>query len=371
MAQLPKRHYLLVLLILVMLLTGCELRRDDAELSDPGPVSDIPPTLAPLGAEVEAVAETEPIETMINVQPTSAAVEVIPAESQAGDNEVEVVAAEQTEFSGVVTVSGDGVEEASSVTSDNPEIIAPQAESAVAEEPAVQEAIIVDATSTEDLPIGGPVAANPPASETSGDYTVTTPTYNGDTHLVQQGDTLFSLAVRYDTSVNALIIANGLSSDVIYAGQELIISSADSDYVTPTYPQQPSSGPSQHMVSSGDTLFSIALRYNSSVEAIAGANGIGYPYFIQVGQTLTIPAYDDYVTAPPAHVYEQPTYQEYSTQPDNYVVTPGDTGTHTVAPGETLYSIAQYYGTTSEAVATANGLYNPNQIYVGQVLYLP
>ena len=47
------------------------------------------------------------------------------------------------------------------------------------------------------------------------------------------------------------------------------------------------------------------------------------------------------------------------------------TGTHTVGPGETLYSIATRYGTTAQAIAQANGITNPNQIYVGQVLYLP
>jgi LysM repeat protein len=42
-----------------------------------------------------------------------------------------------------------------------------------------------------------------------------------------------------------------------------------------------------------------------------------------------------------------------------------------VAPGETLYSIATRYGTSSDALAAANGLSNPNQLFVGQVLYLP
>ncbi len=44
---------------------------------------------------------------------------------------------------------------------------------------------------------------------------------------------------------------------------------------------------------------------------------------------------------------------------------------HTVQPGETLYSIAQRYGTTWQAIAQANGIVNPNQIYVGQKLKIP
>jgi LysM repeat protein len=52
----------------------------------------------------------------------------------------------------------------------------------------------------------------------------------------------------------------------------------------------------------------------------------------------------------------------------------GGTGTfiwHTVQPGETLSSIALRYGTTWQAVAQANSLSNPNQIYVGQKLKIP
>jgi len=45
--------------------------------------------------------------------------------------------------------------------------------------------------------------------------------------------------------------------------------------------------------------------------------------------------------------------------------------THTVQQGETLSSIARRYGTTWQVIANANGLQNPNQIYVGQKLTIP
>jgi LysM repeat protein len=44
---------------------------------------------------------------------------------------------------------------------------------------------------------------------------------------------------------------------------------------------------------------------------------------------------------------------------------------HTVQPGQTLYSIANHYGTSVWAIACANGLYNPNYVYAGQVLVIP
>ncbi len=44
---------------------------------------------------------------------------------------------------------------------------------------------------------------------------------------------------------------------------------------------------------------------------------------------------------------------------------------HTVQPGQTLFSIASHYGASVWAISCANGLFNPNYIYAGQVLVIP
>ncbi len=400
MAKLPKFRYLLALLILMIVLTGCELRRSDEDVSDPGPVSDLPPTLAPLGAEADLVVEATPIPTIINVQPT--ATQSTLGEAQTTNGSTEPVAptsqAVNLEPSASSAVNAEA-EQASSVA---PESFVPPAEEAAVEDGviATDEAIVVDATTSEDLPIGGPVAANPPVSQTSGDYGA--PTYGDTTYRVQPGDTLFSIALRYDTTVSAIVMANGLPTDMIYAGQELNIPGIDSGYTTPSYgdggytapsyqqPYVPDSGQNQHFVAPGETLYRISLQYGVSVEAIAGLNSIPYPYLIQAGQQLLIPtpgAYfgppppppadgyyqppaDGYYQPPADNYYQQP-YQDYPPQDDAYAPVPGNANTHTVAPGETLFSISLLYGTSADILAATNGLSNPNQIYVGQVLYLP
>ena len=58
-------------------------------------------------------------------------------------------------------------------------------------------------------------------------------------------------------------------------------------------------------------------------------------------------------------------------QPVTPPVTPPPSVTYTVKPGDTLYAIAVKYGTTVQAIATANNISNPNLIQVGQVLNIP
>lgn len=105
-----------------------------------------------------------------------------------------------------------------------------------------------------------------------------------------------------------------------------------------------------HTVRPGETLYGIAAQYGVSAEAIAVANGLVNPNFIYIGQQLTIPG--SYVPAPPP-----------AGGPSG--------GTHVVRPGDTLYGIAWQYGTTISALMQANGLSNPNYIYIGQTLVIP
>ncbi len=377
MIRSSRLSYSLILLVLIILLSGCELARTEGEESDLQPVSEIPPTLAPLGADSEElVGEATAIPTVINVQPDNATSSTV-----------------------------EGVEQADSSAGGGDELKPPEENGAVAgaaaesltgptAETGAQESIVVDAQ-TDDLAAGGPVAANPPVSQTD------PATFGGATYTVQPGDTLFSIGLAYGVTAQEIMLANGLASDVIYTGQALTIPAggeAGSDYVAPAYeeptyePPAVATGGNGHVVGAGETLYRIALNYGTSVDAIAGANGIPYPYVIQVGQQLVIPAAGEYYAPPPPTggfyqepdpgYYQQPPEQNYYPEgPDNgyyqppgndYATPPGGMAeTHTVAPGETLFMIAQRYGITTEMLAGANGLVNPNQIYVGQVLYLP
>lgn len=92
-------------------------------------------------------------------------------------------------------------------------------------------------------------------------------------HTVVPGDTLFSIARRYGTTVEELVRLNGLESFVIQPGQVLKLSEKKERI---------------HVVAPGDTLFSIARRYGTTVEELMRLNGLSGPG-IKVGQVLRLP----------------------------------------------------------------------------------
>ncbi|MGD9001194.1 MAG: LysM domain-containing protein [Anaerolineae bacterium] len=117
----------------------------------------------------------------------------------------------------------------------------------------------------------------------------------------------------------------------------------------PTETQAPvTSGEATHTVRPGENMFRIALRYGTTVDAIARANGIANPRLIYVGQQLTIPLTGDQPAEP----------------------SPGGT-TYVVRPGDNLFRIALRYNISYLQLAQYNGIANPSNIYVGQVIKIP
>ena len=100
-------------------------------------------------------------------------------------------------------------------------------------------------------------------------------------HKVDVGETLYSVAWRYDLNVNELARANRLDNPyIITPGQILTLIIDRSRMSIPL--------PSQHKVKSGDTLFSIASKYSIEILSLAKRNNLIAPYTINVGQTLTL-----------------------------------------------------------------------------------
>ncbi len=193
-----------------------------------------------------------------------------------------------------------------------------------------------------------------------GDATPTpaaTPAATERTHVVVVGDTLSAIADQYDSTVEAIMEANGITdASLIFVGQELTIpgSTAASEGTA-----TPEAGGLVHVVVEGDTLSGIAEHYGTTVEAITEANSLT-DSVIWIGQELTIP---EEAPAPEPTPTATPESGSGDSEETSYTVQDGDTAT----------DIAAAFDVTLAALAEANELTieELNNILVGQVLTIP
>ena len=222
-------------------------------------------------------------------------------------------------------------------------------------------------------------------------------------YTVQSGDTVNDLALRYGSTIDAIITANGLNEfGFITVGQALIIpvsklptasdatatsapleatSTVAATVVAPTEvvptvvaptPVPPTvaavnplpvSQPVTYVIQFGDTLSSIAFRFGTTARVLAELNGITNPNLIYYGQLLIISLGSSVppTAVSPATVVVPPTAQPTAVTGQSYRVLPGDN----------LYTISLRFGVSVSSLISANNLSNPNRIYVGQVLIIP
>ncbi|HLF28843.1 MAG TPA: LysM peptidoglycan-binding domain-containing protein [Anaerolineae bacterium] len=117
------------------------------------------------------------------------------------------------------------------------------------------------------------------------------------THVVQSGENLFRIALRYGLTADQVAAANSISDPtLIYVGQQLVIPIAGSA-VPPVSAASTAANPAGfHIVQAGENVFRIGLKYGLTAQQIATANSLSSVSMIFVGQRLTIPAA---VSAPP------------------------------------------------------------------------
>jgi LysM repeat protein len=99
-------------------------------------------------------------------------------------------------------------------------------------------------------------------------------------HTVQAGENLYRISIRYGVTVEAIMAANGITdARSLKVGQVLLIPVGGGG----------TTGTGAYVVQPGDTLYSIAKRFGTTVETLAALNSLTPPYTIKVGQSLVIP----------------------------------------------------------------------------------
>ena len=152
----------------------------------------------------------------------------------------------------------------------------------------------------------------------------------GNTYTVKSGDSLWSIARKYDTSVSELQNLNNLSSTILQVGQVLKVPQSSSN--------NENSSANTYVVKSGDSLWSIANRFGTTVDELMRVNRLN-SNILSIGQVLTLPGNTN------------------SNQ------------TYIVKAGDSLWNIAKRFGTTVDALKEKNNLMN-NNLTIGQILQI-
>ena len=191
-------------------------------------------------------------------------------------------------------------------------------------------------------------------------------------YIVKPGDSLYSIARRYNTTIDVIRSLNNLTSDTLSIGQILVLrpEEVEEDY---------------YIVKKGDTLYSIAKIYNTDVDTLKNLNNLE-SNMVSIGQKLIIPGsisseIDDlYVIQPGDTLYS--IARKYGVSVNDLlalnnltsdILSIGESiivpinNTYTVKVGDTLYNIARIYNTTVDEIKNKNGL-TSNILSVGTVL---
>ena len=172
-------------------------------------------------------------------------------------------------------------------------------------------------------------------------------------YTVKSGDTLSGIASQYNTTVNQIVSLNQLSNpNLIYVGQVLKLKNSQTTNSSSSSSSTAATTVGTYTVKAGDTLSAIASRYSTSSSTLASLNSLSNPNLIYVGQVLKVSS-------------NASTSSSTSSSANSTVTT---AASYTVKAGDTLSAIAAKYGTTYQALASANSISNPNDIYVGQVI---
>ena len=169
-------------------------------------------------------------------------------------------------------------------------------------------------------------------------------------HVVDSGETAYSIARNYHISLKNLYSLNPGAKDAIYRGQKLFL------------PEKPDTTTAKvlqdadfiyHIIKKGETLYSIARAYGVKARKIKRENNNIDPNDLQPGQVIKIEKGEV------KYADQKPTAKK-----KKYYY-------HNVKPGETLYSIAIKYETTDTKIIEHNPQLTRRELLSGEYIKLP
>lgn len=231
--------------------------------------------------------EATPVEALLLTEEISPTTEAVPGEDTATPGEVVIFTVEPTltEPPLVFDEPTSTPEESTSDGSEpTPQFITPGMPSDLMQ---VDTPTPVSGSGLDATPTTLPEAAG---TITGDDATTPAEVDEDCIYVVQRGDSLFRIAINFDTTVAALRQVNEAvqNTDVIRPGDELFIPGCNIT-PTPTITRTPLPPGLTHTVKAGESLYTISLQYGVTIDALVAANDLANPNQLFVGQVLLIP----------------------------------------------------------------------------------
>ena len=182
------------------------------------------------------------------------------------------------------------------------------------------------------------------------------------TYKVTKGDTLWSISKQYNISLELILALNNIKDkDTLSIGQ--IIKIPQDNLSAADY--------NMHIVKKGETLWSIAQKYNLSIDLILATNNIANSELIFIGQEMKIPLHKNAVTE--TNIVNQAVIDKKNNDINNNISQPENAEpiVYTVKAGDNLWNISRKYGVSVEVIISVNNLKEKNLLSLGQKLEIP
>lgn len=213
------------------------------------------------------------------------------------------------------------------------------------------------ATTNVQAEASKPVQAVTPVQTTPATATATQPAAKPERYKVAAGDTLSGIAVKHGLSLSQIASYNGIPTNTqVKTGQRLWLIPGKVSTVVNT-PVATTAKTATHTVQAGESLTSIARKYNTTVQDVAALNGLSVTDGVLVNQKLQVPAG---IKAPATSKHE-PAETKANTQSVKY----------TIQSGDSLTSVAAKYGISVAELATANNMSTDTGLIRGKTLTIP
>ena len=182
------------------------------------------------------------------------------------------------------------------------------------------------------------------------------------THKVTNGDTLWNISKQYNISLNLILALNNIKDKDSLSIDQIIKIPQDN---------LPTADYDMYIVKKGETLWSIAQKYNLSVDLILATNNLANSELISIGQQIEIPSSKS--TAPETNIITPLVIDKKNDNMNNNISQPENAEpiVYTIKAGDNLWNISRKYGVSVEVIFDVNNLRDKDSLSLGQKIEIP